>query len=433
MARQRGVRAGERVDRIGAGHDAELVAAHPVGAVDRFGERRREPFEQGVPGRVAEGVVVVLEAVEVEQVSDMGVWGGRRTASFRSRSARGGCRAMSGRRSWPLSGCGQQPLVLDQTGGLTHEHDQHARRREPDRQRAVGRQLAVQEHPTDAPANAVGSAIERRSGGAGAGEAGGRRRPSPAASRTACSPERSRRSGRATDGRSAWTSIVSHTPNARIPSISGSQWANRQPSSKGRADEEADDEHVEERVDAPQHRGQRAPGAPRSGVMSTNSAAAARHRATRRPPGPGPTRAAVRTRRGERAVEERVPSQPQDVTEKASWGAATGRSAFRARADAGQDEAGGEQQVGARGRSGATPRATAMAARTTRRRSDSPGTAAARAGPAACAATMRATARRGADRHTGRVGEVAGNAKPFFGERERATPQMYVDGWTGDT
>src|SRR5207247_3971515 len=48
---------------------AELVAAEPVGAtlaLDRGVEPVRDASEQGVAGRVAERVVVRLEAVEVE-------------------------------------------------------------------------------------------------------------------------------------------------------------------------------------------------------------------------------------------------------------------------------------------------------------------------------------------------------------------------------
>ena len=60
----------ERVLPGGVGDDAELVAAGPVGAAaelgDRVGERRAEAQQQRVAGEVAEGVVVVLEAVEVE-------------------------------------------------------------------------------------------------------------------------------------------------------------------------------------------------------------------------------------------------------------------------------------------------------------------------------------------------------------------------------
>jgi hypothetical protein len=49
---------------------AELVAAHPVRdrvAGERAGEPVPEPHEQRVAGRVAEGVVVALEAVEVDE------------------------------------------------------------------------------------------------------------------------------------------------------------------------------------------------------------------------------------------------------------------------------------------------------------------------------------------------------------------------------
>jgi len=61
-----------RVDAVVAdgGQDAELVAAEPVGAAAKaHGGRQRgtEPGQQGVPGWMPEGVVVGLEAVEVEQ------------------------------------------------------------------------------------------------------------------------------------------------------------------------------------------------------------------------------------------------------------------------------------------------------------------------------------------------------------------------------
>ena len=62
----------QRVDaRPGpADQRAELVAAQPVGAArpgDGVGEPRGQPHEQLVAGGVAEGVVVLLEAVEVEE------------------------------------------------------------------------------------------------------------------------------------------------------------------------------------------------------------------------------------------------------------------------------------------------------------------------------------------------------------------------------
>ena len=49
---------------------AELVAAEPVGGAaigDRLVEAPAQPHQQGVASRVPEGVVVVLEAVEIEQ------------------------------------------------------------------------------------------------------------------------------------------------------------------------------------------------------------------------------------------------------------------------------------------------------------------------------------------------------------------------------
>ena len=58
---------------------AELVTAQPVGppAGNRRGQSRAEPGQQGVAGRVAEAVVVALEAVEVEHDQAEGVLGGR--------------------------------------------------------------------------------------------------------------------------------------------------------------------------------------------------------------------------------------------------------------------------------------------------------------------------------------------------------------------
>ena len=54
--------------------DAELVAAHPVGgatAGDEAAELLAESREQDISGGMAEEVVVVLEAVEVEHSEDM--------------------------------------------------------------------------------------------------------------------------------------------------------------------------------------------------------------------------------------------------------------------------------------------------------------------------------------------------------------------------
>ena len=73
VSRQRGC--GERDDGLGAGRldrgqDAELVTAHPVRVADsvhRGREALAEAGEERVAGRVAERVVVLLEAVEVEE------------------------------------------------------------------------------------------------------------------------------------------------------------------------------------------------------------------------------------------------------------------------------------------------------------------------------------------------------------------------------
>ena len=104
-------RRGARDDRVGdlvarVEQRAELVAAHPeraaaAGQVGR--EVAAEADEQRVARRVAEGVVVVLEAVEVEEHEHerAGVVGlGQQLARGRA-PARGGCRARSARRSSP--------------------------------------------------------------------------------------------------------------------------------------------------------------------------------------------------------------------------------------------------------------------------------------------------------------------------------------------
>ena len=52
---------------------AELVTSEPVGGRvvgERRLELRGEPLQQGVAGRMAEGVVVLLEAVEIEEDED---------------------------------------------------------------------------------------------------------------------------------------------------------------------------------------------------------------------------------------------------------------------------------------------------------------------------------------------------------------------------
>ena len=56
-----------------AGEHAELVAAHPVRgatALHRAAERHSQAVQQRVAGRMAEGVVVLLEAVEVEEAEN---------------------------------------------------------------------------------------------------------------------------------------------------------------------------------------------------------------------------------------------------------------------------------------------------------------------------------------------------------------------------
>ena len=76
---------------IGVGQDAELVAAEAIGtpvALDAAVERLPEAREERVAGEMAEGVVVALEAVEVEEQEHGGVCAprvARRSRSIMSR------------------------------------------------------------------------------------------------------------------------------------------------------------------------------------------------------------------------------------------------------------------------------------------------------------------------------------------------------------
>ena len=99
--RARDDRVGDLVARLE--QRAELVAAHPERppAPAQIGRQvRAQPHQQRVAGRVAEGVVVVLEAVEVEEHEHdrprvVGV--GQQARRARA-PARAGCRARSARR-----------------------------------------------------------------------------------------------------------------------------------------------------------------------------------------------------------------------------------------------------------------------------------------------------------------------------------------------
>ena len=91
---------------LDSGEEAELVAAEPVGRAVRAGHGREllaEPREQRVAGRVAERVVVALEAVEVEEHEKRrpdGL-GRRRRAVEVGDAAGGGSRARSAHPSSP--------------------------------------------------------------------------------------------------------------------------------------------------------------------------------------------------------------------------------------------------------------------------------------------------------------------------------------------
>ena len=72
------------------GEQAELVAAHPVDAAEALGRRLQalgQADEQRVAGRVAEAVVVLLEAVEVEEREQLRPLVARERTSRVSRSA----------------------------------------------------------------------------------------------------------------------------------------------------------------------------------------------------------------------------------------------------------------------------------------------------------------------------------------------------------
>ena len=76
--------------------DAELVAAHPVGVAAPRDEAREvvaEPAEQRVAGGVAERVVVLLEAVQVEERRDVALVRAPEQLLEVVEAAAGGCRA----------------------------------------------------------------------------------------------------------------------------------------------------------------------------------------------------------------------------------------------------------------------------------------------------------------------------------------------------
>ena len=101
LVQRRGAGRENGVDAVAAGRDqhAELVAAEPVGVADvadSLGQPRREPHQQAVAGGVAEGVVVLLEAVEVEQ--EQGARVARASpARAASRDRPSGCAGCGGR------------------------------------------------------------------------------------------------------------------------------------------------------------------------------------------------------------------------------------------------------------------------------------------------------------------------------------------------
>ena len=110
-------------------HGAELVAAQPVGLAvgrDRSGQLGSEAGEQGVAGGMAEGVVVALEAVEVEehQQARSPLGRGREPCRPGRRPSCGGCPVRSAGRViacsrsawWPRMSAAASAALADELG-----------------------------------------------------------------------------------------------------------------------------------------------------------------------------------------------------------------------------------------------------------------------------------------------------------------------------
>ena len=134
--------------RILRAQDAELVAAHPVGratAGDEAAELLAEASEQGISGGMAEGIVVVLEAVEVEHGEDM-----------RRLLLEDGCQVVEQLPAVPetregigaslVAGAGEHLHVLRERHREAYEDGQDGGRREDEREGVDGPEVVVHEH-----------------------------------------------------------------------------------------------------------------------------------------------------------------------------------------------------------------------------------------------------------------------------------------------
>ena len=123
--------------RVLRAQDAELVAAHPVRratAGDEAVELLAEAREQRIAGGMAEGIVVVLEAVQVEHGEDM-----------RRLLLEGRCEVVEQLPAIPqtgegigaslVAGAGEHVHVLRERHREAHEHGQDGRRREHEGER----------------------------------------------------------------------------------------------------------------------------------------------------------------------------------------------------------------------------------------------------------------------------------------------------------
>jgi hypothetical protein len=138
----------DRLDLVLAGRDegAELVAAEAVGLAvlgDGELELRPEAGQEGVAGEVAEGVVVVLEAVEVEEQEDprravaRGLQLDLEVAHELAAVAQAGQRV----RERLAAAGGDHPQVLREGHGHAHEERDDGQARERDGERVQRREL----------------------------------------------------------------------------------------------------------------------------------------------------------------------------------------------------------------------------------------------------------------------------------------------------
>ena len=212
---------------------AELVAAEPVGAPPTRGQRGREPAQQRVAGRMAERVVVVLEAVEVEEDERVRASRVRSAARGRRSSARrlGSSVSLSVERL--VAGAAHQREVLPQ-----HQHRPRtmpansaaaaSTTRERAAVRAGRRASSVRSRP---PSSTSGTAAiapaDVRAGGRGGALPGGERDRATSAAATSCRATCRRRRSPWTPGRRRTRRPARSTQAARRAATSCSPGASR--------------------------------------------------------------------------------------------------------------------------------------------------------------------------------------------------------------